>query len=85
LAPSKPTPVTDLLIAITRPLTPGATYRLDARDMHNLMGIAATSTRTFSVPKPAPPNPKDSTHTAPGAHLRPPPAKRDTTHTQPPA
>jgi hypothetical protein len=83
--PSKPLPVTDLLIAITEPLTPGATYRLDARDIHNLMGIAATSTRTFSVPKPAPPNPKDSTHAAPGARLRPSPAVRDTTHAKPPA
>jgi hypothetical protein len=83
--PSKPIPVTDLLIAITKPLTPGATYRLDAREIHNLMGIAATSTRTFSVPKPPPPNPKDSTHAAPGARLRPPPAVRDTTHAKPPA
>ena len=83
--PSRPIPVTDLLIAITKPLTPGATYRLDAREIHNLMGIAATSTRTFSVPKPAPPNPKDSTHAAPGARLRPPPAVRDTTHAKPPA
>jgi hypothetical protein len=99
LLPSKPIPVTDLLIAIPKPLTPGATYRLDARDMHNLMGISATSTRTFSVPKPAPPNPKDSTRT--GAHpdsararLRPPaaapaqtptPAPRDTTRARPPA
>lgn len=85
LLPSKPIPVTDLLIAITTPLTPGATYRLESKDIHNLMGIAASSTRTFSVPKPAPPNPKDSTRAAPGAHLRPPPTKRDTTHAKPPA
>lgn len=80
LAPSAPVPVTDLLISISTPLTPGATYRLEARDMHNLMGIAASSIRSFSVPKPAPPSPKaDSTH------LRPPPVRRDTTHARPPA
>ena len=99
LLPIKPIPVSELLIAIPTPLTPGATYRLDARDIHNLMGITASSTRTFSVAKPAPPNPKDSTHTAPGARsdsararLRPPtpapaaaPAPPDTTHAHPPA
>lgn len=90
LTPSKPVPVSDLLISIAKPLTPGATYRLDARDMHNLMGIAASSLRSFTVPKPAPPSAKDSAQVAPGARrdstaLRPPAARPDTTHAHPPA
>lgn len=90
LLPSKPIPVTDVLISITKPLTPGATYRLEARDIHNLMAAAATSVRSFTVPKPAPPNPKDSTHAVPGmrpdsSRLRVPPVRRDTSHARPPA
>jgi len=89
LAPSKPVPVTDLLISIGKPLTPGATYRLDARDMHNLMGVAANSVRSFTVPKTPPPSAKDSTRSAPGARrdsttLRPAPARPDTAHGRPP-
>lgn len=77
LAPSKPLPVTEVLVSIRAPLAAGATYRLEAHDIHNLMGVAASSIRSFSVPKPAPPSPKDS--------LRAPAVKRDTTHARPPA
>jgi hypothetical protein len=55
VTPSKPIPVIDILITLTRPLTAGATYRIDSKDIHNLMGVAANSVRSFTVPKPAPP------------------------------
>jgi hypothetical protein len=77
LAPSKPVPVTDLLITLYAPLKAGALYRLEARDLHNLMGIAAGSIRSFSVPKPAPPPPPGSKG-APGA-VPAPTTKPDTT------
>ncbi|MGH7623078.1 MAG: Ig-like domain-containing domain [Gemmatimonadaceae bacterium] len=91
LLPSKPVPVTDLLITLDKPLTPDKTYRLEARDMHNLMGVAASSTRSFTTPKPAPPpSAKDSTRLAPGvrrdsSRARPTPVRPDTTHAKPPA
>ena len=55
MKPSKPVPVLDVLISLGAPLTAGATYKLESRDLHNLMGIAASSARTFEVAKPAPP------------------------------
>jgi hypothetical protein len=55
MKPSKPIPVLDVLITIAHPLTAGATYRLESRDLHNLMGVAAVSVRSFEVAKPAPP------------------------------
>ncbi len=57
LLPSKPVPVLDILISLAQPLAPGATYRLESRDIHNLMGIASNSIRSFTVLKPAPPPP----------------------------
>jgi len=57
MVPSKPLPITDILITVGEPLVPGATYRLETKDIHNLMGIAANSIRSFTVPKPAPPPP----------------------------
>ena len=57
MKPSKPIPVSDILISLEQPLTAGATYRVEAKDIHNLMGIAASSIRSFTVPKPTPPPP----------------------------
>lgn len=90
MTPSKPVPVTDILITLTRPLTPGATYRVESKDVHNLMGIAASSIRSFIVPKPAPPPPPPKNGAAPaGAKTTPPartpPARADTAKSQPPA
>ena len=87
LKPSKPVPVSDILISLKQPLTAGATYRLEAKDIHNLMGIAASSIRSFSVPKPAPPPPPPKTHAAPpGAKPAAPPAARtDSSAAKPPA
>nr|MBA2684400.1 Ig-like domain-containing protein [Gemmatimonadaceae bacterium] len=57
MTPSKPIPITDLLIMLNAPLKAGAQYRVETKDIRNLMGIAATSIRSFDVPKPAPPPP----------------------------
>lgn len=87
LKPSKPVPVSDILISLKQPLTAGATYRLEAKDIHNLMGIAASSIRSFTVPKPAPPPPPPKTHAAPpGAKPAAPAAARtDSSAAKPPA
>ena len=96
MKPSKPIPVSDLLISLTQPLKAGTTYRVEAKDIHNLMGVAASSIRSFTVPKPAPPPPPPKNGTAPpgaradssrarnpGAPAAPP--RADTAAKQPPA
>ena len=95
LTPSKPIPILDILISLAKPLTPGATYRVESKGVHNLMGVAANSIRSFTVPKPAPPPPAgkngapakaDSTRgRAPGAKAAPPSAPADTSTKRPPA
>jgi hypothetical protein len=85
--PSKPIPVSDILISLKQPLTAGATYRLEAKDIHNLMGIAASSIRSFTVPKPTPPAPPPKNRPAPPETkpAAPAPARTDTSKTKPPA
>ncbi len=94
MKPSKPIPVSDILISLVRPLTPGTSYRVEAKDIHNLMGVAASSIRTFTVPKPTPPPPPPKNGAvppgakpaAPGARpATPPSATRDTSAAKPPA
>ena len=98
LTPSKPVPILDILISLTQPLTAGSTYRVESKDIHNLMGVAASSIRSFTVPKPAPPPPPakngpppskaDSARSrAPGAQAAPAPAPApvDTSKKQPPS
>jgi hypothetical protein len=70
LTPSKPVPISDILISLSQPLASGATYRVESKDIHNLMGVAANSIRSFTVPKPAPPPP-------PGKNGAAPPSKAD--------
>jgi hypothetical protein len=65
ITPSKPTPVLDILIPLNQPLTPGATYRLESKDIHNLMGVPANSIRSFTVPKPPPPAPPNKSGAVP--------------------
>ena len=86
MKPSKPIPVSDVLISLRQPLTAGASYRLEAKDIHNLMGVAASSIRTFSVPKPTPPPPPPKNGaTPPGAKpAAAAPARRDTSAAKPP-
>jgi hypothetical protein len=71
--PTRPSPVTEVVIELATPLAPDATYRLQTRGVKNLLGYAASGSRSFQVPKtPAAPPPK------------PAPAPRDTTK-RPPA
>jgi len=90
MKPSKPIPVTDIQITLLRPLTSGATYRVESKDIRNLMGVAASSIRSFTVPKPAPPPTPSKSGAAPaGAKPTPPapapPPRSDTAKAQPPA
>jgi hypothetical protein len=85
--PSKPIPVTDILISLKQPLTPATAYRVEAKDIHNLLGVAASSIRAFTVPKPTPPPPPPKNGPAPpGAKpASPTPARADTSTAKPPA
>ncbi len=74
LVPSKPIPITDLLITLKEPLKVNAQYRLDATNIRNLMGAAANSIRSFSVPKavvPVPPGAKGAPTTLPPSAAHP--------------
>ena len=86
LKPSKPIPVSDILISLKQPLTAGTTYRLEAKDIHNLMGVAASSIRSFTVPKPTPPPPPPKNRAVPpGAKpAAPTPARTDSSAAKPP-
>jgi hypothetical protein len=86
MLPSKPIPVMDILITVSTPLKQGAQYKLESKDLHNLMGISANSVRSFDVPKPAPPPPPPKNGAPPPRGARPgaPASKPDTTH-KPPA
>ena len=76
MLPSKPIPISDVLIKLVSPLKPGAQYKLESRDLHNLMGVAAVSVRTFDVPKPQPPLPPPKNGAAPRSGKPGPPAAR---------
>ncbi len=70
MLPSKPIPVSDILIMLAAPLKPGAPYKLEAKDIRNLLGITASSVRSFDVPKPAPPPPPPKPGSAPPRNAR---------------
>ncbi|HEU4642405.1 MAG TPA: Ig-like domain-containing protein, partial [Gemmatimonadaceae bacterium] len=65
--PSRPVPVSEVVIVTARPLTPGGTYRLSAHGVRNLLGHASNSSRSFVVPKGA-----EATAGAPGARPKAP-------------
>ena len=69
--PSRPVPETDVVLVLAAPLRPATNYRLTATEIRNLLGIARTSDRSFSTPKP---QPADTTA-----------ARRDTTKARRPA
>jgi hypothetical protein len=71
--PSRPAPETAVLLKLAPPsvLDPGATYRITATGIRNLMGRSGTSSRTFTVPKPPPP-PRDTSKVKPDSTRRPP-------------
>lgn len=57
---SRPRLVSEVLIRLARPLTPGATYRVRAVGLRGLLGIVGDSERTFAVPVALPPAQADS-------------------------
>lgn len=61
--PSRPAPDMSVLLKLAPPafLVPGATYRVTAAGIRNLLGRSGGSNRTFTVPKPPPPPPRDTT------------------------
>jgi hypothetical protein len=54
--PSVPAPVQQVIVRVARPLAPGASYRVTASGVRNLLGRAGASTRIVQVPRPAPPD-----------------------------
>jgi hypothetical protein len=85
---SRPAPPLDIVLELGRPLAPEATYRVAIHNARNLLGKGASSTRTFTVPKAAPP-PKAAPEGAkpvPGNRTNAPPAApRDTSNKPRPA
>jgi len=73
--PSAPIPETYAIIKLGRPLAPVTSYRLHADSLHSLMGIARSSDRLFSTPRPTP---KDTTRSARDSARRD-STRRDTT------
>lgn len=54
--PSVPPPVQQVVVRLGTPLAPGASYRVTASGVRNLLGRAGTSTRVVQMPRPAPPD-----------------------------
>ena len=52
--PSAPLPETYAMVTLTRPLPPGASYRLRADSLLSLMGIYRSSDRVFTTPRARP-------------------------------
>jgi hypothetical protein len=73
VVPSRPSPTVEIIIVLSQPLRPGATYRLKAGLLRGLMGTASASERSFTLPKPVERPPGDSTP-PPGRPPVPPPA-----------
>jgi len=70
--PTAPPPTKVILVrlALTMPLASGQTYRVTARGVRNLVGYTREVTRTFTMPKLAPP---DTARKAPPDTARKPP------------
>ncbi len=59
-AMSRRRPVGEVLIRLTRPLTPGATYRVRAIGLRGLTGVTGDSERGYAAPAPTPATRPDS-------------------------
>jgi Bacterial Ig-like domain len=81
--PSRPAPETAVLLKLAPPATfdTGATYRITARGVRNVIGRPATMTRTVTIPKPPPPTARDSSRR--GASARDSLRARDSVRTPP--
>jgi len=73
--PKTPPPERAIVVSVspTTPLVPGATYRITAQGLRNLVGNTTEIRRTFTVPKPTP---RDTTHKTSPDSARRPPARR---------
>lgn len=69
--PSKPSPTTDVVVVTGAPLDTGASYRIEWRDVKNLVGSASTGSFLFTIPKPGEAAPRGA---APPGAARPAPA-----------
>ena len=52
--PSRPSPITEVVVVLRSPLAAGASYRLQSVNVRNLLGVPRTSDRVITTPKPAP-------------------------------
>jgi hypothetical protein len=69
----RPSPITETVITLTRPLAPRTTYRVRAIGIRGLLGKTGDSERPITTPAPPPPTPTAKPSTAPPT---PPPVKR---------
>ena len=53
-APSVASPATEVVLRVGTPLRPGASYRVRAEGVRNLLGIERDSDRVFTTPRTAP-------------------------------
>jgi len=83
--PSKPGPVTTVVITLRSPLRPAATYRLRSANLRGLLGATRSSERSFTTPAAAPPvDTAGAARRAPGDSVRAQPrAPGDTARVQP--
>ena len=51
VAPSRPSPIAEIIIVVSRPMRPGASYRLRAALLRGIMGTARASERVFTLPE----------------------------------
>jgi hypothetical protein len=78
VTPSRPSPVSEIIIVVPQSLRPGASYRLRARGLRGIMGTERDSEREFKVPEtPKPPaTPSGAGRGSPPPASAPPPASR---------
>jgi hypothetical protein len=69
--PSRPSPVSRVILRLGAPLAPASSYRLRATDVWGLSGAPRTSDRVFTTPKPAPPAARDSAGAKPAPTAAP--------------
>jgi hypothetical protein len=51
IKPNRPSPVTDAVVTVGTPLTPGSFYRVTTTGLKNLLGYPRTSNLVFAIPK----------------------------------
>lgn len=74
--PSRPSPVSEIVIELRRPLEPGGTYRLQASGMRGLLLTPRTSDRAFTVPERPPPAAAADSAGRPARPVTPAPPRR---------